>query len=362
MNEQPIRFFSHSRVSGDQECRRARYLGSEWGGTGLESVGTAWDLAFGNFQHAFLKGLALNGKIDYQAVRNQVATEAQKAGLDAIACRDWGALAEGQLRGFVRSVWPYWMAEYEILAAEELRKWPVAEGHTFRYIQDILLRSRTDGHLRYVDYKTTSSDKPQWIAAWAKSPQLHSSMYAMQQSGMPVQHAQIVGLYKGYKDEKNKMQRSIFCYGWVNREYSMMPQYSYEYKRGKGWELFSVADEFYSMEKWVEEMPLEILTAQFPRTAPIFLNENVAESWFRQQMLREAEVKEAMSLLETSTDVLEIRGILDKYFPQNFSKCKPAWGHACAFEPICWQPWIGADPLGSKLFVRRDPNHGMEPE
>lgn len=349
----PLRKFSFTRCEADETCRRKRYLSREWGGTGLQPILAGWSLVFGNIMHVALEGFAKSGQFDFQAVRKSVQTEAKKAGFDLIAQRDWAALAEGLLRGFEKCVWPNLMAEYEVIGTEKWIEYEAESGYLFRARQDLLLRNRFDKHIAYVDYKTTSSDRPQWIASWNKSVQLHSSMYAMRKAlDINVERAIVIGLLKGYNDKKNHIQKSVFNYGYCNREYSMSPEYSYEYKRSKGWEMFSTAEEFDNLGTWVANMPTEILTAQFPQTGPIFARDDIAEKWFRQQLIREKEVDEGLKLLETSCSVDEITAVLDKYFRQNFSHCDPAYGYSCEFKNLCWIPGIEADPLGSGQFRR----------
>lgn len=356
----PLRYFSYSRDAKDSECPRARYLGSEWGETGLDAVGAAWERTYGNILHKYLEKHAIGAGFGYDEVRLHTLNMAKETGLDAVASRDWAAIAEGHVRGFIKYVWPHILAEYEILETEKLRVWQCHEEHTFRYRQDILLKNKHNGRIRYIDYKSTSTDDPKWIASWSKHPQLHSSMYAMQKQGVPVDEAEVIGFYKGYKDRRMNTQRSILAYGWVNREFSMLPEYSYEYKRGKGWELFSTYEEFPDLYSWIDKMPLEILSAQFIRTGPIFPNDLIGEAYFRQKLIREKNVGKSIELLGLCTDISGIRDVLDEYFPQNFNKCEPAWGFPCEYRPICWQPWVAADPIGSKLFVRRNTDHISE--
>lgn len=361
MTTQPLRYFSYTRDSRDSTCRRQRYLSSEWGDTGLEAVGSAWDRDYGTYIHRYLEDLAVHGAIDYTKARNEVLQHALDAGLTQRDARDWAAIAEGQLRGFVKAVWPGWMVEYDIVETEKMRSYTAAPGYVFRYRQDLLLRNKYNGRIRYPDYKTTGSDDPKWIASWAKSPQLHSSMYAMLQEGSHIDESVVCGIYKGYKDRKTGTQRSIFAYGWVNREYVTTPEYSYEYKRGKGWELFSTYEEFPAgLEKWVAGMPQQILTAQFPQTGPIFPNVQIGEAYFRQRLIREREVAEALDELRGVTTESGVRDVLDRAFPQDFSKCEPAYGFKCDFCPACWQPWVASDPIGSGLFVRRKVDHETE--
>lgn len=349
-------YFSHSRAESDSYCNRKRFLGSEWGGTGLEPIQGGWDLKFGNIIHAYLDKQAMGAGFGYDEVRNNVLSAASETLSEALS-KDYAALAEGLLRGFVKTIWPGWMKEYDVVETERLRSWEVEPNHIFRFKQDILLRAKVSGELVYPDYKTTSSDSPQWIASWTKSPQLHSSMYALEQGyGLTVNHAFVQGFYKGWKDKKNGRLGSIFAKGWVNRQYPMSPSYSYTYKREKGWEPFSTFDEFDDLAYWVNNMPAEILAEQFPRTAPIYPRAEIGETYFRQQMYREREVAGALIDLASPPIVgLTVDDILDEYFPQDFHKCTPAYGFDCEFKDLCWTPWIEADPLGSGLFKQRTP-------
>lgn len=625
----PLRLFSYTRAASDHECNRKRYLSREWGGTGLQLIREAWPLLHGNIVHKALEDFAKTSTVDYMALRVKVRQAALDSGMDQIAARDWAALVEGQVRGFIRSVWPLLMAEYDLVEAEKWIELDFPGGYRFRARQDLLLKSKFDGHycmclepntrlltsdLRWVsagsvqvgdelagveeyhnkknvdkngqkkrtarhwqsgtvtktslvkkqcyeillsdgtkficsgdhswlianmkgltkaggtadanwqytknikigakfqkviepwnntindwdpydagyvgaaldgegclmhrnpktiggsfhltfsqnknkmlkkfksilakydiapktydvkgvtnlglskctqtnlcgkaatlrllgitrperllakfkmnslggafpiyrvvvesitpvgekevvaiettshtfiaegfishncDYKNTSSTKPQWIASWGRSVQMHSSMFALNQStDIKVERCLVVGLSKGYKDEKLKTQRSPFNYGWVNREFGMVPQYSYEYQRSKGWELFSTAEEFEDLEEWVAKMPQSLLSEQFPTTAPIFYREDIAQEWFNQQLIREAEVGDAAEMLQKATTVEEITAVLRKAYRQNFSHCKPAYGYGCEFEELCWIPHVQADPLASGLFKR----------
>lgn len=354
-----IYYFSHSRAEADSYCPRKRYLSSEWGGTGLEATQGGWDMLFGNIIHKYLNLQAMGAGFGYTDIRHEVQVEAIKYFGENMA-KDYAALAEGLVRGFVKSIWPRLMSEFEVVESEQLKSFIPEEPFVFRFKQDILLRHKTEGYLVYLDYKTTSSDSPQWITSWTKHPQLHSSMYALErgQAGLKVGHAIVLGLFKGWKDKKHNRLGSIFCKGWVNREFPMSPAYSYTYKAGKGWEPFGTFDEFDDLGGWVANMPAEILAAQFPQTAPIFLREDVAETYFRQQLWREKEVKGALEGLEQASEYgvnADIINILDEHFPQDFHKCDPAYGFKCDMMPICWIPFIEADPLGSKQFIRRTP-------
>lgn len=319
-------------------------------------IRAGWPLVHGNIVHTALEEFAKSGHCDLKSVQQKVKEQAALSGFDVIGQRDWAALVTGQLLGFMKCVWPALMAEYEVVDTEKWIEYDCPGGFRFRARQDLLLRNKFDNHLAYIDYKNTSSNQPQWIKSWAKSVQLHSSMYAMRKSmEIDIQRAIVIGLYKGYNDKKNNIQRSVFNYGYVNREFQMSPEYSYEYKRSRGWEMFSTIDEFDGdLSNWVDGMATPLLTEQFPMTGPIFPRDDIAEKWFRQQLIREAEVADAMQLLQTATDIETIQRVLDKYFRQNFSHCDPSYGYSCEFKELCWQPWVEADPLGSGLFKRHE--------
>ena len=347
----PLRLWSYTRAEKDEFCRRARYYAREFGGTGIVPLQSGWHLVYGNIMHKGLEMLAKAGWIDIPSLRDVLAIQGEAAGLDQTAIKNWQSILEGHLRGFQIAVWPQLMAEYEVVDTEKWIEWENKPGFKFRARQDLLLKNRFNGSLCYVDYKSTSSTKPQWIASWAKNVQLHSSMYALKMStGIEVQNALVIGLYKGYDDKKNNIQRSVFSHGYVNREFPMSPEYKYEYQRSRGWEIFSTGEEFADLGDWIANMPRETLIEQFPQTGPIFPRDDIAQKYFRQQLIREAEVADALDRLKVSTSIEEIEDILDTHFKQNFSHCEPAWGFPCEYRGICWTPWILADPLGSGQF------------
>lgn len=350
METKELRFFSHSRTEKDHFCERAGYYSREWGGTGIVPIHVGWDLIFGNLIHKYLDLLAKKGKINYSDARGEVLHLAKDI-LNPEAAQMWAASAEGMLRGFVRSVWPYWMKEYDVFDSEGTVEWEVFPGYIFRARKDLILKSRIDGHLSYREYKTTSSNSPEWIASWSRAVQIHSSMYATRQvEGIEFRDCVVQGFYKGYKDRKTGLNSTIMNRAWVNREYAMTPEYSYEYTRKKGWENFKTFEEFDDLSHWIANMPPQILSEIFPSTAPIFPRDDIAERYFTQQRIRQQEIAEAVFKLRSATTMEEIDLILNTHFQQDFSRCKPQYGYGCEYEPICWSAWIEKDPLSSGLF------------
>jgi translation initiation factor 2 beta subunit (eIF-2beta)/eIF-5 len=360
----PMRLLSYTRASKDQGCERAGYWSREWGGTGLVPNHVSWDLVYGNIIHKWLDKLAQNGSLDYKAVRDNVYTEALKAFGDIAHAKDWAAQAEGHMRAFCTSVWPLWMAEYEVLEPEAWVEYELAPGYKFRARRDLLLISKVDGHISYREYKSTSTTKPEFFASFDKDVQLHSGMMLEKYAkGREIRDGVVQTFYKGYKDKKLKTQRHAFAHGYINREYSMLPEYSYETKRAKGWELFSTYDEFPDLSVWISGMSNkhpQILSEQLGRTGPIFPRPDVVEKYFKQRLMRAQEINEGVELLHKAMTLEDVNDILDKYFPQNFEKCQPKYGgFNCEFLSCCWTPWIGGDPLGSGQFERYDPDRDV---
>lgn len=346
-----MRLFSHSRCASDELCERSTWLGKEWGGTGLQSVGAQFDADYGNIVHRQIELMMLGQPWDRGTALQEVSDLARACNIGTRATLDWQSMVIGHLRGFEICVLPSILAEYDILEAERMLYWDIKPGFRFRFRQDALGQNKFDPHKAYFDWKTTGSNDVMWVAKYARDTQVHSSLLAYRESqGVDVQRAYIVGLYKGYHDDKSGFQRSPFTFAYRN---ARTGAYSASYQRGGDWQLFSVIEEFQSpaeIEGWVDSMPNEVLTAQFPRTGPIFLDEPFARKWFRQQLLRQEEIQEAVSspLLYTNPEE-----VLDKHFRQDFSRCDPPRGFRCEFRDLCWQPWVEADPLASRMFVKR---------
>ncbi len=363
----PLRLLSYTRSSKDQGCERAGYWSREWGGTGLVPTTSTWDLVYGNLLHKYLNLLAVNGSIDFQAVRDGIYAEALKAFGDINHAKDWATQAEGHMRAFVETVWPMWMKEYDVLEPEAWVEYTIEPGFVFRARRDLLLVSKFDKHISYREYKSTSTNRPEFFASFDKDVQLHSGMVLEKYAnGREIRDGVVQTFYKGYKDKKLKTQRHAFSQGYVNREYSLVPDYSYTYQRSKGWELLRTYDEFSDLSVWIAGMRNkhpEILSEQLGRTGPIFPREDITKAYFKQRLLRAKEISEGVELLQKALTVDEINDILDKYFPQNFEKCDPKYGgFKCEFSNLCWIKWQGADPLGSGQYERYDESKALATE
>jgi len=360
--------YDRSRVVQDWKCPRSRYLNYELGGTGISPTNMPLALFTGITIHDALATLAIMTKagkdIDIDALAAATREQLFKGIVEGSEwdqtvihfANEQAALVEGLLRGFYMTVWPRLLANYpRILFVEEEMKYEHG-GLVFMSKPDLILAN--DDETVYVEYKSTSSKKEEWINSWDTAIQLHSTMKAVEAThGVKVDSVIVQGLYKGYSSYGK--QNSPFCYGYKragNPPFSK-DEISHEYKPGfkktPTWELPG------GVSAWVKEMPLETLAEQFPQTAPIAIKEKMVNRFFLQCEEREWEIAESMSRIFKSESDGEIEEELNKYFPQRFDQCQPGWGSPCQYKRICHGHV--QNPL-DEGFSPREPHHAYELE
>ena len=130
--------------------------------------------------------------------------------------------------------------------------------------------------------------------------------------------------------------------------------------------------------QWVEAMPPDIARSTVPRTQPSMIDEELAETWWRQHVIKEAryaKAKEELSSIDSfgipvgEKDPLHYhsphdgqlvrrvgplpgrdrrrRRIMDTVFPQDFTQCEPVIGFRCDYVDICHDR---CDPLSSGIY------------
>lgn len=357
-----IQLHSKSSYSVDAKCPRSYWLAYEEFGTGLSAPTKGLEFHLGTALHDGLALIALRTKNGEPVEIDEIATTAytqvstpiigEGNSDEAIFLgKEQGTLVEGLLRGFYKHVWPKLMANYTIEAIEL----PVLYRHHGKAMMtkgDLILKS-LGGQLTYLEYKSTSSKKEEWVQSWPYAIQLHTTMAALQQShNMEIETAIVQGLYKGFAMKGS--QTSIFCYAYKK---SGNPPFTrdtlaYEWKPGTRkvpvWELEG------GTKKWVETMPEEILADQFPQTPPIFYNEDMAMAHFSQQACRLDDIATAKREIDYGT-LDHKKAVLDRYFRQNFDSCVPSFGRPCPYVPICHGN-AGDDPL-THGFTPRTTEH-----
>lgn len=350
------RFYDRSRVVADWKCPRARYWGYEYGGRGVTSPRLSLELFLGSSIHDGLAAFAHGVDVDEvaKAAHEQVyKTLMEHSSADEYESVDFAneqaALVEGLLRGFYRYVWPALMSTYPKIRAVEQEMLYEHGGLKFMSKPDLVVEG-PEG-LVYIEYKSTSSKRAEWVNAWGTAVQLHSTIRAIERTlGEKVSHVIVQGLYKGY--ESYGKQSSPFCYAYARGGTppftvgDVRYDYAPGYRRTATWQLEG------GVARWVAEMPDHILAQQFPQSPPILVKDDLVEAFFRQRTSREEQIRLCMISSPTQAD-------LDDCFPQKFDQCTPSFGHPCGFRQLCHG---GVDDPFAIGFTWREAHHAPEKE
>ncbi len=363
MDIKELRLFDRSRVVTDWKCSHARYLNYEYGGKGIVSTNQSLELFLGTVIHDSLSGIARG--LDIDTIAGAAASlvhdnlmESSKAvdGVNPDFVHEQMCLIEGLIRGFHKHVWPKLIKDYPKILFIEEEMLHSYNGLGFMAKPDLVMAD-TEGNAVYIEYKSTSSKKDDWINSWNTAIQIHSTCRAIESThGVKIQSTIVQGLYKGYVAYGK--QTSPFCYGYKRNGNPPFTseEVSYEYKAGLKkvpvWEVEG------GIKAWVEGMPEDILATQFPQTPPIFIKDDLVNSFLKQRDYREHEIQMAVQMMEHADEESK-REILNVAFPQKFDQCYPSFGYKCPYVKICFGNVT--DPLKDG-FVWREPHHQPEVE
>lgn len=376
MSTHNLILYDRSRVTCDWTCSRKRYWNYEHGGRGVSPSTTSLPLHLGICLHDGLAAIATRqadinsgGGSDSWIDIDEVAGVASKSmftslmeggmGLEEEAqfAHEQASLVEGLLRGFYKHAWPRLIEAYpNILFVEEEMRYD-HDGLTFMSRPDLVVADR-EGSAAYVEYKSTSSKKEDWINSWSTAVQLHSTCRAVKATkGIDVERVIVQGLYKGYISYGKQSSPLCYAYKRAAQPPFVREEISYAYKPGlkryPTWELPG------GVKAWVEGMDEETLSEQFPQAPPIYINEDLVDAFFSQRSVREREIHLALEMMDGVEDDGVREAILNTAFDQRFDQCRPAWGSRCDFLRLCHGPKV--DPLTSG-FDWRESHHDLELE
>lgn len=363
-----IRLVDRSRCATDWTCPRKRYWNYEHLGRGITKSTTSLALFTGIVTHDSLAAIATYTQRGEIVPIDTIANLAYKQIYDNLVessgdiqleetiefAKEQASLTEGMIRGFYRQVWPSLMAQYpKIVAIEAEMEYELLDSDDLQIIfmtkPDLILEDH-NGDWTYIEYKTTSSKKAEWISSWDTAVQLHSSVKATAKTlGKEPIAVQIIGLYKGYISYNR--QQSPYCYVYTKKgnppftEDQTQCEFKAGFKRVPTWELPG------GVKDWVNSMSDSVLANQFPMTAPIYVNEDLVKSFFNQRLIREREIVNDTAF----NDDID----LDFVFPQKFDACQPAFGFGCEFKKLCFSHVV--DPL-TEGYQLRVPHHQRELE
>lgn len=364
-----LTLYDRSRVTTDWQCPRKRYLAYEYNGKGLASGNTSLELFMGTTLHDGLAAIATQqvaGHVDINAIANLAREQMLTALLQETTgveeeytfAHEQACLVEGLLRGFYKHTWPQLMHQYPRIVHIEGEMTYSHDGLTFMSRPDLVVAD-ADGNLVYIEYKSTSSKKENWVNSWQTAVQLHSTIRAIRETtGEEVQRVIVQGLYKGY--ESYGKQTSPMCYAYRRQGNPPFSDSATRYDYAPGFKRYPVWELPGGVAAWVESMPEDILASQFPQCPPIFVNEELIDSFFTQRSFRENEIKIARDMLQNVDDQDVRDGVLNVAFPQRYDQCHPYFGKACQFVRICHGHVV--DPIADGAFQYREPHHDLEVE
>jgi hypothetical protein len=338
-----------SRCVADWRCPRLRFLQYELDGRGIVPDHTALELYLGQAIHDGLAAIAGQqemakgtiGEVDINTIASTAFTQVHdqlltaSAGEDSQKSNDFaneqGTLVEGLLRGFYKHAWPRLMEQYpEIVMIEQECQYK-HDGMIFMSRPDLVVANGDE--VVYVEMKSTSSKREEWINSWATAVQLHSTMRAIEETiNRAVTGVIVQGLFKGFISYNRQNSPMCYCYQRTGNPPFTQDQRLYEYKAGftrfPTWKLEG------GVKKWVEDMPETILADQYPQTPMIYIKEDLINSFFAQRADREKQIDLAKQMMDGADEETR-QSILDCAFPQTFDQCTPSFGHKCAYSRIC---------------------------
>jgi hypothetical protein len=407
VSELPIIASDRSRCADSEKCMRLRYWRYEHNGRGLERPGEWLDPLMGTAVHdgieSYLTGSIVQGAVAHSletmhAARRSGPIHVFRANTDFEA--DWSealGMVELLVRGWIAARGAQLLKDYEVIATEREFHvdFPVG-GRTVRFLvrPDILPRRRSDGGLFIMNLKTASRVDQKWREKWRYDMSTFTEMLAVESElGEHVSGVIMAGLVKGSRKDYpmgsgNYHWESPLLWPWKREGGSInadewYPRYEWHcvgpHKMGNGRPCpgdkdhrlsgvhkANVAKEYPGgPAAWIAflvENDLEFLENQFVELTPIMRSPYEMETWKRQVLPRELEIRERRDYLMSSP--AGVAGdpvhddLLDKWFPMSTSDGNCIWPSPCQFKDVCWGNLDIDDPESG--FVARDPNHPTE--
>jgi hypothetical protein len=471
----PNFFTDRSRIIDYQRCPRRRFLGYHQDLTGIDSASTALPLTVGLAVHVGLGALLLDKSEDKAVVdairdlsqyRDQMALdlaeslarqsavetldfnaqlEAQAAALgmdvsdpalksifhpasdghDTFARLLWqeqSALVEGLVRAYARRRLPVLLAEFDILEVEREGRWLLSEidpsdalpsGALVHFMSrpDALMRSRADGQLYLLSFKTKAS----WDVRAAKDAEtdlqgLSEGIEIEKRLGERIMGIRYEYMLKGYRSEDKALSLKVGFTAYAQRSPLTRVYRStknsdlnvaWDFLKEDGsmsklawqnWKGVSLADVGMSPKEWIDllddsvetmsafdptvgmeprplgwksraqttgYLPAHPLDELFVAPITVYRHDDDLRDMLEQIEAEEARVAESVAVVGMCQTEEARRTALNVLFPQHRDACH--YPSECRFLKICYGGEdIRRDPLGSGQYRRRVPNHPEE--
>lgn len=135
---------------------------------------------------------------------------------------------------------------------------------------------------------------------------------------------------------------------------------------GKGWEMFRAWELPGGIKEWIKLLASgkvqpecgDVLGKQFVVPQTYYRKDTHVQGFVRQAVAQERDWANRLAYQPSSG--LGLAVYLDANFAQHRSHCHEHFGGNCPFVPMCYNPQVFADPLGSGLYEWRTPHHAAE--
>jgi hypothetical protein len=306
----------------------------------LQETKTPYPLALGIAWHAGAEIL----------LRGGTGEEAAEVGVSSAKSYGLGEVEQNWLLAaylaWERAVAPEFFESWEVVCIEKEVEVPISPNVILQARADAVLRSRGDGSLWVLNWKT-ASDVKDWNRKWFFDVQAWTESLAMESFlGEPVAGCIFYGVWKG--PVWNGQISSRLIHGYVHTSKTGSVTYGTENSGGgqrfKAWEMEFPFGE--GVASWVNWLPKEFLKKHFVESAPQMRNDTLVEKWLRQLVRLEADVDH---LLESGDEE-----DLEDYFFQNFSDINCA---RCPFLDLCMLRSTPEEKIKEGTLVPRIDHH-----
>lgn len=390
-----------TKVLAYQRCPRSRYLLFEANGTGYEKVKVAAPLVTGGAAHEGFPFL-LRGEGESAAIRAALQafdeTVSEHKGIEGSAERfqieEQRALAEALVLIASRKVVPKLLETYEILEIEKQDVIDIDRSIQFMAIPDALMRSKEDGGLYILSWKTPASiprrggpriDMQGMSEAWAIQHRLEEPVFGIQMayilkgrrddfdlpSGETIKR-HTSPLVWGYEDHNGD---EVSGYYWRCTEPHPMRKSKWypkglcetpgkRHKRTGSWELFSVWNRYPNLADWIDSQGVDLDT-EWALPEPYLRRRDRIASWERQMIHQERKILQDLKSIKDLQDSTSYPGkediieyYLDLAFPQHTENyCENLYGRQCPAYDICH---LDVQPNDSPLYqIRQEVKHKL---
>jgi hypothetical protein len=266
------------------------------------------------------------------------------------------ALAQGLSKAWIRNRLPQIEKDYEILEVEKERELSIYDKDLQLLIPtrlDAELRNKFSGTYHALEMKTTRTKRSYYFDKYNYDIQTLQHLWTIENVyGEDSCHSILMEfLYKGYGLDSGETWYSPFVRGFV--KYGVPPYDKTEYEvegkfsRRKDWNVLNVWEEF-TQDEWYKIIGGAKLDGQLLNMAIVRSSTELPDFQF-QMFEAHKRIAEGLSQWKGTTDPLERREILNRYFPLAYHSYDK---HLIGFNP--------AEALESGDYIIREPHHALE--